>query len=287
MDINAAPGPDGLPVGFYREFCQEIKSILLEMFQDLYRGNMNLKRLNYGMISLIPKLKEANNIRQYRPICLLNVDYKWFKKVFTVRVTPYTDKLISSTQTTFIPQRYTLESVIILHEILHELGVKKMKGAALKLDSEKAYDKVRWSFTMEVLKKKNFLEIWLKWMKQIIEGGNVGININGALGQFFNTHKGLRLYMSKRATRPGLARARLGPVYFVSGHARPRAATAAQARAHKLFFVPVGPGKFVRLRQPIARSSEEGWRRRHAQAAEVAWPGARGRCRAGGEAGWP
>jgi hypothetical protein len=129
MDVNASPGPDGLPVGFYREFCQEIKLIILEMFQDLYRGELNLSRLNYGMISLIPKIKEANTIKQYKPICLLNVDYKWFSKVFTMRLTPLADKLISKNQTTFITGRYILEGVIILHETLHELRVKKMQGS--------------------------------------------------------------------------------------------------------------------------------------------------------------
>jgi hypothetical protein len=48
----------------------------MEMFQKFYLGELNLSRLSYGLISLIPKLKEANNIKQYRPICLLGVDYK-------------------------------------------------------------------------------------------------------------------------------------------------------------------------------------------------------------------
>jgi hypothetical protein len=154
MDVNASPGPDGLPVGFYREFWQEIKLIVLEMFQDLYRGELNLSRLNFGMISMIPKIKEANTIKQYRPICILNVAYKWFSKVFTMRLTPFADKVISENQTAFIPGRYILEGVIILHETLHELRVKKMQGVILKLDFEKAYDKVRWSFMIEVLRKK-------------------------------------------------------------------------------------------------------------------------------------
>jgi hypothetical protein len=144
------------------------------------------------MISLIPKIKEANTIKQYIPICLLNVDYKWFSKVFTMRLTPFADKLISKNQTAFIPGTYILEGVIILHETLHELRVKKMQGVILKLDFEKAYDKVRWNFMIEVLRKKNFPEKWVEWMKQIIEGGKVGVNINGEAGGFFNTHKGLR-----------------------------------------------------------------------------------------------
>jgi hypothetical protein len=57
MDPNASPEPDGLSVSFYKEFWAEIKFILLKMFQDLFRGELNLSRLNYDMISLIPKLK--------------------------------------------------------------------------------------------------------------------------------------------------------------------------------------------------------------------------------------
>jgi hypothetical protein len=97
MDVNSAPGPDGLPVGFYKEFWNELKSTVLEMFLDLYRGELNLSRLNYGMISLIPKVKDANNIKQNRLICLLNVDYKWFTKYLTMRLTPHADELISKT----------------------------------------------------------------------------------------------------------------------------------------------------------------------------------------------
>jgi hypothetical protein len=104
------------------------------------------------MISLIPKSKEANNIRHFRPICVLNIDYKIFTKVLTKRLSSLADKLISKSQTAFIPGRFILEGVITLHEILHELRVKKTKGVILKLDFEKAYDKVHWSFLIEVLK---------------------------------------------------------------------------------------------------------------------------------------
>jgi hypothetical protein len=120
------------------------------------------------------------------------VDYKWFTKTLTLRLTPWAAKLISETQTAFIPGRYILEGVVILHEVLHELRVSNLRGIILKLDFEKAYDKVQWGFMMEVLRRKNFPPKWLDWMKQIIEGGRVGININGEDGQFFNTYKGLR-----------------------------------------------------------------------------------------------
>jgi hypothetical protein len=113
MDNTSAPGPDGFPVGFYKVFWNELKLLMLEMFNNFHNGNFNLRRLNFGMISLIPKLKDATNIRQFRPICVLNVDYKWFTKILTMRLTPFANKLINKSQTAFIPGRFILEGVVI------------------------------------------------------------------------------------------------------------------------------------------------------------------------------
>jgi hypothetical protein len=113
MDVNSAPGPDGLPVSFYLVFWQNIKYLILEMFNEFHRGGLDLSRINYGMISLIPKLKEANNIKQFRPICLLNVDYKWFTKVLTMRLTPYAGKIISETRTLQFPKLQIYPSTYI------------------------------------------------------------------------------------------------------------------------------------------------------------------------------
>jgi hypothetical protein len=84
-----------------------------------------------------PKLKEANNMKQFRPICLLGVDYKWVTKVLTRRLTAMADLMVSKIQTTFIPRRNILDGVVILHEMR-----TKKKGVILKLNFEKAYDKV-------------------------------------------------------------------------------------------------------------------------------------------------
>jgi hypothetical protein len=113
---------------------------------------------------LIPKLKEANNNKQFRLICLLGVDYKWITKVLTKRLTTVADSVVSLTQTTFITGRNILEGVVILHETMHELKRKKKKGVILKLDFEKAYDKVSWPFLLEVLERKPFSGKWIEWI---------------------------------------------------------------------------------------------------------------------------
>lgn len=77
---------------------------------------------------------------------MLNVSFKIFTKVIANRLSMVASKVIGASQTAFIPGRYILEGVVILHETLHELKRKKKKGIILKIDFEKAYDKVNWSF---------------------------------------------------------------------------------------------------------------------------------------------
>ena len=61
---------------------------LMCMFQDFEKGLLDIKILNFGVITLVPKIKEANNVKQCSSICLLNVDFKCFTKVLTNRLVP-------------------------------------------------------------------------------------------------------------------------------------------------------------------------------------------------------
>jgi hypothetical protein len=115
MKIESAPGPNGFIVTFFKRFWNLLKKEIMGMVQDFNGGAMDLKRLNYGMITLVPKIKEANNIRQYRPICLLNVDFKIFPKLLANRITPLEHGLISDSQSAFIKGRNILEGVVVLH----------------------------------------------------------------------------------------------------------------------------------------------------------------------------
>jgi hypothetical protein len=118
----------------------------MAMFYDFYNGSLLLYCLNFGTITLLPKAQEVTKIQQYRPICMLNVCFKIFTKVIVNRLSLVVSKVIGPSQSAFLPGRNILEGVVVLHETLHELRRKKQKGIILKLDFEKAYDKVNWAF---------------------------------------------------------------------------------------------------------------------------------------------
>lgn len=109
-------------------------------------GTVDISRLNYSAISLIPKVKGADNIKLFRPITLINVPFKICAKAYATRLAPIAQRVIAQSQTAFLKGRNILEGPIALLEIVHELKRTKQKGVLLKLDFEKACDRVNWEF---------------------------------------------------------------------------------------------------------------------------------------------
>jgi hypothetical protein len=80
MKHNKAPGPVGFPIEFYQVFWEILKGDMMALFRDFHEGKLPLFSLNFGIITLLPKQREATHIHQYWPICLLNVALKYSLK---------------------------------------------------------------------------------------------------------------------------------------------------------------------------------------------------------------
>jgi hypothetical protein len=192
MKKNTAPGPDHMPVEFYQSCWEIIKEDFMEMMQEFWGHELDIDRLNYGVITLLPKLKEAAKIQQYRPICLLNVSYKIITKALMLRFEDCMSKIICVSQNVFIKDRNIMDGVLSLHEILHETKRKNKDGVILKLDFEKAYDKISWSFLFDSMKQRGFCDTWCNWIQQVVCSGTLSVKINDTTGSYFKSRKGVR-----------------------------------------------------------------------------------------------
>ncbi|KAE8787553.1 Signal recognition particle 54 kDa protein, chloroplastic [Hordeum vulgare] len=114
----------------------------MALFEDFYVGSIDLHRLNYGIITLIPKVTRASDIRQFWPITVINVIFRILAKGFTNRVTPLADQITHPNQWAFIRGRYILDGVLVFHEVVHEVRTKHLKVAFPKIDFHKAYNTV-------------------------------------------------------------------------------------------------------------------------------------------------
>ena len=92
---NKAPGPDGITGEFYMHFWGLVKQDMIDLINDFFKGLINIDRLNFGVITLIPKTKDASQIQKFRPICLLNVSFKIITKVLMNRLNTIMAYIIS------------------------------------------------------------------------------------------------------------------------------------------------------------------------------------------------
>jgi hypothetical protein len=118
---------------------------------------LEISRLNYALITLIPK-EGAKSFKMLRPISLINCSFNIFAKALNNRLVPICYRLLSGNQTTFVKRRFIVESVVTAHEIIHETVRNNQKDIVLKLDYEKAYDRVSWHFLEEMMSTRGFSE---------------------------------------------------------------------------------------------------------------------------------
>jgi hypothetical protein len=169
-----------------------VKHGVLHILNDFVLRRIDIARLNFGILSLIPKVPGADQITQFRPIYLINVIFKIISKAYATRLDPIAHRIISPRQTAFIKGRNILDGSLALIEIVHELRKKKLGGILLKLDFEKAYDMVNWDFLTEVLRRKGFDVGSIHRIAQLVMGGQTAISINGEVGPFFRNKRGVR-----------------------------------------------------------------------------------------------
>lgn len=125
---NGALGPDGLPFLFYQKFLDIVGPALVQMFQDSHKGELDSYRLNFALVTLVPKVEDACSMEQFGPICLLNCSFKIFSKLLTIRLGKVAQGLVASNRSALIKRRYILESMVVAHEIVHSLNKEKEQG---------------------------------------------------------------------------------------------------------------------------------------------------------------
>jgi hypothetical protein len=153
---EGAPGPDDFSFLFYQKFWLVIKIDLMNLVKAFEKDGGCLYRLNYALITPIPKEEGARTLKKFRPIRLINCSFKFFAKALNNRLVGLCDRLLSCNHIAFVKCKFILESVVSAHEIIHETVKSNIKGIVLKLDYEKAYDRLNWSFLEEMMVSRGF-----------------------------------------------------------------------------------------------------------------------------------
>jgi hypothetical protein len=141
-----------------------------------------LKEQNHTFIALVPKKLGASTVHQFQPISLCNIIYKIISKILVNRFKGLLHHFISLFQSAFIPSRNIQDNTILVHELFNTINSKRGRGGLMvvKIDMEKAFDYMEWSFILAILSKLGFAPMWIYWIRICITSPSFSILINGS-----------------------------------------------------------------------------------------------------------
>ncbi|GKV40167.1 hypothetical protein SLEP1_g47835 [Rubroshorea leprosula] len=181
MQPFKAPGPDGLHVGFFLKYWEFLKEKLCYEISNIFSSASMTSSWNSSLLALIPKVNKPESVSQFRPIGLCNISYKIVTKIIVLRLKPIMDSLVSPMQASFIPGRNGVDNVTLLREFIYSFSRKKGRQGEMiiKLDLEKAYDCLEWSFVRETLIFFNFPPNLIALIMSCISSANMACIVNG------------------------------------------------------------------------------------------------------------
>ena len=154
--------------------------------------SVSLENLNSSYITLVPKKPSPEQINDYRPISLTNIGLKFITKMIAVRLQRRILECIHKNQYGFIKGKSIHDCIAWSFEYLHQCKASKRKIAVIKLDFEKAFDSIEHDALYLMLRHLGFPEVFIYWVKNVLETGTSALLVNGVPGRNFRWRRGVR-----------------------------------------------------------------------------------------------
>lgn len=185
-------GIDGLSAEFYKKNKDQISSELLEVYEEAFEFGSLGNNINIGLIKLLPKDGDKSQVKNWRPITLLNISYKIIAKILARRIRDILKEVVLVTQIGFIKGRYILYNLITSWEAMNWAKDDKQNAAMVLLDFEKAYDRIEWPFVVNMLEAFGFPKVLCKWVNILFKDSSIVIDVNGELSECIPLGRSIR-----------------------------------------------------------------------------------------------
>ena len=193
MDSDKTAGTDGLPAEFYKTFWTDLAPVLTSALNYSHNtGTLSITQRR-GIIKLIPKKdSDPHFIKNWRPLTLLNCDYKIAAKAIANRIKTVIPKLINNDQTGFLKGRFIGENIRLIDSIIKYASENNTPGLLLFVDFEKAFDSLEWSFIERTLQYFGFGPSLTRWVETFYKKIESCVLNNGWSSSFIELQRGVR-----------------------------------------------------------------------------------------------
>ena len=193
MQLNKSPGNDGLTTEFYLTFWHIVDDLVVDSLNEAFDlGELSASQ-KQGVITLIAKEgKDPLYIKNYRPITLLNTDYKILTKVLTKKIKEVLPEIVQVDQVGYMNGRNIGEAVRLIDDILFHASNNSFNGYLVAVDFEKAFDSVSHGFLQKVLEIFGFGTTFRKWIKVLYTGACSCVMNDGHSTGYFEIQRGVR-----------------------------------------------------------------------------------------------
>jgi exonuclease III len=175
-----------------RPMCN-IAKVLTLTYRDIEKfGVQEGTDISLGWLCPIFKKKDKYCVENYRPITVLNSEYKIFTKALSIRLSKIVGSVIHEDQAGFIKGRSIFNQVKLAKMIIPFAERAGVRGALVALDQEKAYDKIAHDYLWAVLGRFNFPEHFIKTIRALYTGAQTLAIINGVQSERYTVKRGVR-----------------------------------------------------------------------------------------------
>lgn len=167
--------------------------ILLDLFSQIEKNQPVPESMALGVITLVYKQKGSKELLgNYRPISLLNTDYKIIMKILAGRFKEVLASIVEPTQAYAVPGREVSDSVCAIRDIMEHMKTDGKGGIILSLDFNKAFDRVEHDFLFSVLNKVGFGKRVRSWIELMYSNARSRVKCNGLLTDPFDLERSVR-----------------------------------------------------------------------------------------------
>ena len=192
MENNKSPGLDGLSTNFYKHFWPILGHELTHIYNYAFDHEQLPLTQRRGVISLLFKKGDRTQLQNWRPITLLNTDYKILSKVLANRLKHALPLLVHTDQTACIPGRTINDNLRLIQDAIAYANETDIPLALISVDQLKAFDRVSHSFLFKTLEKFGFGPDFRRWIRLLYTHVASSVKVNGWLTAFIPLQRGLR-----------------------------------------------------------------------------------------------